>query len=356
MQRWRALVLPPRAASSLLHVPDRARHCGCTSISASTRSMRVLASTIALSASSPLGSLKRAVGLVTASRASRRMLQTEVASGLPPISRNWTPTSKRCGALGMKCGMTHEWTKWGEWVPLTVIEIQDVQVVQQKVPERDGFYALKLGGGWQKRKRLTKADARQYEKVGMPLKRYMREFDVSEDALLPIGTSINARHFAAGQFVDVQGVTKGKGFQGVMKRWGFSGQPASHGASLSHRSPGSSGGAAGSMYATRVFPGKKMPGKMGNKRRTAMNLFVYKVDPQHNLLYIKGSVPGNRGAIVRLKDAARMALPGDSARKPRQRHLAEPPFPTFLATDPGDKTLEPLIAPAADTDPLMPKQ
>jgi len=214
------------------------------------------------------------------------------ASGLEPISRVWAKNSRRCGAVGMKCGMTHAWLPNGERLPLTVVEVQDVQVVQAKrvdTSEGPGLN-LQLGGGWQKRKRLSKADAGQFEARGLPLKRFMREFRITEDAILPMGTSIGARHFVPGQYVDVQSVSKGKGFQGVMRRHGFGGQPASHGHSLSHRTPGSSGGAAGGMYATRVWPGKKMPGRMGGDRITMHSLLVYKVDGEHNLIYVKGSV------------------------------------------------------------------
>ena len=133
-------------------------------------------------------------------------------------------------------------------------------MVKRRTEMVDGFSALQLGGGWQKRKRLTHHEAAMFEKRGLAYKRYLGEFRVSEDALLPVGTTITARHFVPGQFVDVQGVTRGKGFAGVMKRWGFAGQPASHGVSKAHRSRGSSGGAAGSMYGTRVWKGKKGAG------------------------------------------------------------------------------------------------
>lgn len=125
----------------------------------------------------------------------RRALST---AAVPDFSRTWTPQSKRCGALGMKCGMTHAWTAWGQFAPLTVVELQDVQVVQQKTQERHGYTALKLGSGWEKRKRLSRADAGHFEQQGLPLKQFMREFRVSEDALLPVGSTITARHFAPG--------------------------------------------------------------------------------------------------------------------------------------------------------------
>ena len=171
------------------------------------------------------------------------------------ISRDWTPRSKRCGALGMKCGMTQAWNRWGQLIPLTVIEIQDCQVIQVKTPEREGFAALQLGAGWQKRKRLNKSAVRHFESRALPLKRYLREFKVTEDALLPVGTSITAAHFVPGQSVDVQGVTKGHGFQGVMKRWGFAGGNATHGNTKAHRTPGSMGGAAGDARRTMARGG-----------------------------------------------------------------------------------------------------
>ena len=148
----------------------------------------------------------------------------------------------------MKCGMTQAWSAAGQRVPITMVELQDLQVVKRRTRLIDGVNALQLGGGWQKRKRLTLEAARAFEKRGLPYKRYLREFPVSEDAMLPVGATITARHFVPGQYVDAQGVTRGKGFAGVMKRWNFKGQPASHGHSLSHRSRGSSGGAAGSMH------------------------------------------------------------------------------------------------------------
>jgi len=222
--------------------------------------------------------------------------------------------------------MTQAWEADGQVVPITVIELQDLQVTAVRTPQRDGITALQLGGGWQKRKRVSAALAGQFEIHGLPLKRYVRDFRVTEDALLPIGTSITARHFVVGQHVDVQGVTKGKGFQGVMKRWGFAGQPASHGVSLYHRGGGSLGGASGGKGRTRVWKGKKMAGRMGNKRRTMLNLRVFKVDPEHNLLYLKGTVAGGTGSIVKLRDA-KVLQKGKRIDTPL-------PFPTFLLGDP----------------------
>jgi large subunit ribosomal protein L3 len=222
-------------------------------------------------------------------------------------------------------------------VPVTIVELQDLQVCKVRTRMSDGLCALQLGGGWQKRKRMSLAEARQYETRGLAYKQYVREFPVTEDALLPVGTTITARHFVPGQFVDVQAVTRGKGFAGAMKRWGFRGQPASHGASLSHRSVGSMGGAAGSMYATRVWKGKKMPGRMGGRRRTVSGLMVWKVLPKYNLLYLRGSVPGSKGCEVRMRDSL----------LPKQTFATPPPFPTFLPGDDGDDDMEELLAPLA---------
>ena len=229
------------------------------------------------------------------------------------------------------------WSATGQRLPITIIELQDLQVVKRRTEMLDGFNALQLGGGWQKRKRMTFQEATFFEKRGLAYKRYLREFPVSEDALLPIGTSINARHFVPGQYVDVQGVTRGKGTAGVMKRWGFKGQPASHGVSKAHRSAGSAGGAAGSMYGTRVWKGKKMAGRMGGQNATMHGMLVWKVSPKYNLIYVKGSIPGPKGSEVRLRDS----LHG------KQVWAEPPPFPTFIPEDPGDLEVEELLCPAA---------
>jgi len=241
----------------------------------------------------------------------------------------------------MKCGMTMAWSATGARVPITVVELQDLQVIKVRREMKDGVDALQVAGGWQKRKRMRKDEARQYETRGLPLKRYVREFNVTKDALLPVGTTITARHFVPGQKIDVQGVTRGKGFAGVMKRWGFKGQPASHGASKSHRSAGSMGGAAGSMYATRVWKGKKMAGNMGNKNCTVAGLEVWKVLPKYDLLYIKGSIPGARGSTIRIRDC----------NHPKMGFKEPPPFPTFIPGDPGSESEDELVTPTATEMP-----
>ncbi|CAO2198490.1 unnamed protein product [Urochloa humidicola] len=249
------------------------------------------------------------------------------------------PTSRRTGVIGVKCGMSAMWDKWCAKVPITVLWVDDNIVTQVKTTEKEGFFALQLGAGQKKEKHLTKPEVGHFRAQGVPLKRKLREFPVTEDALLPVGTTVTVRHFVPGQFVDVTGITKGKGFAGGMKRHGFKGMPASHGASLSHRSIGSTGqrDAPG-----RVFKNRKMPGRMGGVQRTVKNVWVYQIDPARNLLYLKGQVPGPQGSFVFVKDSI--------FKKPDTALL---PFPTYFTQEGEPEGLEPLIADLGDVDPFM---
>ncbi|KXZ41646.1 hypothetical protein GPECTOR_343g86 [Gonium pectorale] len=258
----------------------------------------------------------------------------------PPIleKRPMQDASRRVGCIATKAGMTQEWDEHGARIPLTVLWIDECQVVGVKRRALHGYDALMLGAGHKRQKCMAPSQAGFFLKAGLPFKKLVAEWQVSEDALLPVGTAIGGAHFVAGQRVDVTGWTKYKGFQGVMKRWGFSGQPATHGTSLSHRAPGAIGNRAD---PGRVWKGKKLPGCMGNERRTVHHCLVYKVDAARNLVYVRGQVPGPVGRSVFLRDS-RLAHPA-------ARAAWGLPFPTAIpdpeaeaaAPAPGDVTALP---------------
>jgi len=215
----------------------------------------------------------------------------------------------------VKLGMTRDWDDIGFEAPLTVLHVPSCQIVQVKTIEGEGKFALQVGAGEVKLKHMTKPMMGHFAKAGTPPKKKLVEFDVSKDCLLPVGTTLYAQHFIPGMKVNVRGTTRGKGFQGVMKRWGFAGQPATHGVSLTHRSLGSTGNR---QSPGRVFKGKKMPGRMGGRTRTAIGLTVFKTDPYLNVVFVKGCVPGSKNSWVQIYDT------------PCQKYINEtPPFPTY---------------------------
>ncbi|WP_442680229.1 50S ribosomal protein L3 [Sphingomonas sp. ASY06-1R] len=211
----------------------------------------------------------------------------------------------RTGVIAKKMGMTRLFQDDGRHVPVTVLQLDGLQVIARKEDARDGYVAVQLGAGVAKAKNVSKPQRGHFGKAEVEPKAYVAEFRVTEDNLLDVGAEISAEHFVAGQMVDIQGRTQGKGFQGGMKRWGFGGLRATHGVSVSHRSLGSTGQR---QDPGKVFKNKKMAGHMGDKNRTQQNLEIVRTDVERGLLYIKGSVPGSKGGWVLVKDAVK--LPG----------------------------------------------
>ena len=218
----------------------------------------------------------------------------------------------RSGLIARKLGMTRIYTAEGTQVPVTVLKVDNVHVVAHKTTEKDGYSAVQLGSATPKIKRLTKADRGHFAKAKVEPKRKLQEFRVTPDMTMPVGAEVTADHFVAGQFVDVTGTTKGKGFAGGMKRWNFGGLRATHGVSISHRSIGSTGNR---QDPGKVFKNKKMPGHLGVETVTTQNIEVVKTDVARGLILLKGSVPGSAGGWVSVRDAVKRKLP-DGAPKP----------------------------------------
>jgi len=209
----------------------------------------------------------------------------------------------RTGVIAKKVGMTRLFQADGRHVPVTVLQLDELQVVARRESDRDGYTAVALGAGKAKAKNVNKPQRSAFGKASVEPKAKVVEFRVADDALLDVGAQISADHFVAGQFVDVAGVTQGKGFAGAMKRWGFGGLRATHGVSVSHRSHGSTGNR---QDPGRVFKNKKMAGHMGARNRTQQNLEVVRTDPIRGLLFIKGSVPGHKGSWLTVTDAIKL--------------------------------------------------
>lgn len=212
------------------------------------------------------------------------------------------------GLLGRKIGMTRVFTEDGNWIPVTVLEVGPCTVVQRKTTENDGYDAVQVGFGDVKEKRCNKPMRGHFagngkDKPAIPPKRTLREFRVEPSDDLKRGDQIRVDIFKAGELVDVAGISKGKGFQGVQKRHGFSGGPAAHG-SMFHRAPGSIGTSA---TPSRTLKGRKLPGHMGSVRITVRNLAVVRVDVDKNLMLVRGGVPGASGGLVEVKKSLKGA-------------------------------------------------
>ena len=212
----------------------------------------------------------------------------------------------RTGVIAKKMGMTRLFQEDGRHVPVTVLQLDGLQVVSRREQARDGYVAVQLGAGTAKAKNLSKPERGHFGKAEVEPKAIVAEFRVTEDNLLDVGAEVSADHFVAGQLVDIRGRTQGKGFQGGMKRWGFGGLRATHGVSLSHRSLGSTGQR---QDPGKVFKNKKMAGHMGDRNRTQQNLEIVRTDAARGLLFVKGSVPGSKGGWLFVTDAVKVDLP-----------------------------------------------
>jgi large subunit ribosomal protein L3 len=235
----------------------------------------------------------------------------------------------RTGLIAKKLGMTRLFKDDGTHVPVTVLHLDQVQVVDTRTEERDGYTAVQLGWGTAKVKNVTKPNKGHFAKAKIEPKAKLVEFRVTPDAMLEQGITLSAAHFVVGQKIDVCGTSKGKGFAGAMKRWNFSGLEASHGVSISHRSHGSTGNR---QDPGKTFKNKKMAGHLGDERITTQNLEVALVDVEKGLLMVRGAVPGAKGGYVLVTDAIK--------RKPH----ADAPFPAGIYVPPAAPEPEPVAA------------
>ncbi|MBD9387676.1 50S ribosomal protein L3 [Rhizobium sp. CG4] len=210
----------------------------------------------------------------------------------------------RSGVIAQKVGMTRVYNDAGEHIPVTVLRLDNVQVVSQRTEEKNGYIAVQLGAGQSKVKNTSKALRGHFATASVEPKAKLVEFRVSEENLIDVGATLTPSHFAAGQLVDVTGTTIGKGFAGAMKRHNFGGGRASHGNSVSHRAHGSTGS---NQDPGKVWKGKRMAGHMGQTRVTTQNLEVVSTDEDRGLILVKGAVPGSKGSWIIVRDAVKSA-------------------------------------------------
>ncbi len=239
----------------------------------------------------------------------------------------------RSGIIAKKLGMTRLFLEDGKQVPVTVLQLDALQVVANRTDEVDGYTAVQLGAGTAKVSRTTAAQRGHFAKANVAPKRKLAEFRVSPDNLIEVGAEISAEHYVSGQFVDVAGISIGKGFAGAMKRHNFGGLRASHGVSVSHRSHGSTGQC---QDPGKVFKGKKMAGHLGAVRVTTQNLQVVKTDAERGLILVKGAVPGSAGGWVTVKDAVKKAPHADAPRPAAVKAAAGAAAPAVEAVEGGE--------------------
>ncbi|XP_077865796.1 large ribosomal subunit protein uL3m-like [Saccoglossus kowalevskii] len=246
----------------------------------------------------------------------RNILRPSPLKNEPWEAGNWTQHSKRCGVIAVKLGMMPLWTKQGERLQCTLLQLQDCCVIDYIPPEetQEKYGYLYVGAKNASPLYVGKAYADLFKKACVPVKQKLLRFRITDDAKLQPGTPLYAAHFRPGMYVDVTARSIGHGFQGVMKRWGMKGQPASHGATKTHRKMGATGGGG---KPGRVRLGKKMAGQMGNQLRTEVNLQVVRVNTRYNIIYVSGTVPGFHTSFVVVKDA-------------RINRVKHPPFPTYV--------------------------
>ena len=261
----------------------------------------------------------------------------------------------RSGVIAKKVGMTRVFMEDGKQVPVTVLQLDKVEVVANRTNEKDGYSAVQLGAGTAKIKRTSKAMRGHFSVAKVEPKRKIAEFRVASENLINVGEEITANHYSAGQYVDISGMSIGKGFAGAMKRHNFKGLRATHGVSISHRSHGSTGQC---QDPGKVFKGKKMAGHMGAARVTTQNLQVIKTDVDLGIIMIKGAVPGSKGGWVTIKDAVKKDQPDNviypaallSASKPNNQdakkeedntaNSVEPSVNAETSTEQNDKNTE----------------
>jgi large subunit ribosomal protein L3 len=256
----------------------------------------------------------------------------------------------RTGLLAKKLGMTRLFKDDGTHVPVTVLHLDKVQVVAARTQARDGYDAVQLGWGTAKVRNVSKPNKGHFAAAKVEPKVRLAEFRVAADALLEPGATLSAAHFVAGQKVDVSGTTKGKSFQGAMKRWNFSGLEASHGVSISHRSHGSTGNR---QDPGKTFKNKKMAGHLGVEKVTTQNLEVASVDVERGLILLKGAVPGAKGGWVLVTDAVKRTRPADAPYP--AAILAAPPAPPAPVVVPAPVAEAP-VADAAAAEPTEPSE